>query len=271
VKGAILSETNMDPTPSGARAGDRDVRAYVGPPDQYDVVGANQFVLLVMLGLREHHDVLDIGCGSLRLGKLLLPYLEPGRYCGVEPEQWLVEEGIETELSQDFVDRRKPEFRYADDFSLQAFGRQFDYLVAQSIFSHATAEQVAQCMKAAAEVLRPDGSFVATFVIGDSDYRGTKWVYPECVTYTPERIERFAHEAGLHALQLGYPHPGQQTWYAFTRGETSTPTLGQDVATLSWQLELANRRVERMMANPLIRTGMRTGRALQRARRRFSR
>lgn len=253
-----------------SRPGERDVRAFVGPPEQYDVVGANQFVLLVMLGLREHHDVLDIGCGSLRLGKLLLPYLQPGRYCGVEPERWLVEEGIEAELGQELVERKRPAFRHVDDFSLSAFDRTFDYLVAQSIFSHAAPDQVERCLRAAADVLAPDGYFVATFVLGDADYQGRAWVYPECVTYTPERIERFAADAGLRALELGYPHPGQQTWYLFTRGDAVEPALGQDVATLSWQLDLANRRIERMMANPVLRLALRTGRALQRGRRRIS-
>lgn len=252
------------------QAGDRDARAFVGPPEQYDVVGANQFMLLVMLGLREHHDVLDIGCGSLRLGKLLLPYLEPGRYCGVEPEQWLVDEGIEQELGADFVARRRPEFRYSHDFPLTSFGRRFDYLVAQSIFSHASVDQIEQCMAAAADALEPDGRFVATFVVGDSDYRGHQWVYPECVTYTPERIERFGRDVGLRALQLTYPHPGQQTWYVFSRTDVEQPDLGQDVATLSWQLELAQTRIDRVMANPVIRLAMRTGRALQRGRRRLS-
>jgi len=53
--------------------------AYVGPPNQYDFMGATQFRLLTTLGLREHHAVLDFGCGSLRAGRLLIPYLLEGR------------------------------------------------------------------------------------------------------------------------------------------------------------------------------------------------
>jgi hypothetical protein len=50
-------------------------RAFVGQPQRYDVAAASQFALLFLLGLREHHRVLDFGCGSLRLGRLLIPYL----------------------------------------------------------------------------------------------------------------------------------------------------------------------------------------------------
>lgn len=249
--------------------GQRDARGFVGPPEQYDVVGANQFVLLVLLGLREHHDVLDVGCGSLRLGRLLLPYLEPARYSGVEPEEWLVREGVEAELGWELIERKQPQLVYADDFPLDRLGRRFDFIVAQSIFSHATPTQIEQCLGAAAGALEPDGQMVATFVVGDHDYTGRAWVYPECVTYTRERIDRFAAEAGLRAVELGYPHPGQQTWFAFTRGEAQQPALTQDSATLAWQLELANRRIERMMANPVLRAGMRAGRTAQRLRRRL--
>ncbi len=56
------------------RPGDEHYSAYVGPPALYDLMGASQFRLLTALGLRERHSVLDFGCGSLRAGRLLLPY-----------------------------------------------------------------------------------------------------------------------------------------------------------------------------------------------------
>jgi hypothetical protein len=78
--------------------GSRHFRAYVGPPGQFDFMGATQFRLLTTLGLREHHSLLDFGCGSLRAVRLLIPYLLPGRYYGLEPNRWLIEDGINTQL-----------------------------------------------------------------------------------------------------------------------------------------------------------------------------
>ena len=63
-------------------AGDEHYRAYVGPPADYDLVSAMVFNLLTSMGLRQHHRVLDIGCGSLRVGRLLIPYLNPKNYFG---------------------------------------------------------------------------------------------------------------------------------------------------------------------------------------------
>ena len=44
--------------------GSHHYRAFVGPPQKYDLVAANQFNLLTSLGLREYHYFLDIGCGN---------------------------------------------------------------------------------------------------------------------------------------------------------------------------------------------------------------
>src|SRR5690242_2519307 len=83
--------------------GSRHYRAFIGPYQNYDLVGAMQFNLLTYLGLREHHSLLDIGCGSLRAGKLFIPYLLAGNYYGIEPEEWLLEAGISQEVGQDQI------------------------------------------------------------------------------------------------------------------------------------------------------------------------
>ena len=68
--------------------------SYVGPPKLWDELGASQFRLLTALGLRENHRLLDVGCGALRAGRLLMPYLNKGCYYGIEPNMWLVEDAI---------------------------------------------------------------------------------------------------------------------------------------------------------------------------------
>src|SRR5512140_149987 len=110
------------PPSTGLRAGDQHYRAFVGPPETYDFLAALQFNLLAALGLRETHHVLDVGCGSLCAGRLLIPYLLPKRYCGLEPEEWLVRQGIENELGQDLVRIKQPAFSHNAAFELGIFG-----------------------------------------------------------------------------------------------------------------------------------------------------
>src|SRR5437588_12246540 len=87
----------------GLKPGDPHYRAYVGPPEDYDLIAAMTFNLLTTLGLRQHHSLLDIGCGSRRIGRLLLPYLMRRKYFGLVPSEWLVDEGIRREVGEKVV------------------------------------------------------------------------------------------------------------------------------------------------------------------------
>jgi SAM-dependent methyltransferase len=196
----------------------QDYRAFVGPTDVYDQVAAMQFNLLTNLGLREHHFLLDIGCGSLRAGRLFIPYLLPSRYFGIEPEAWLVEEGIRNELGEDIRRIKRPVFIHDAGFTLSAFDRTFDFLVAQSIFSHASQPQIARCLAEARRVMTPSSTFAATFVPGDEDYGGEEWVW--CATYTPERLAGLAEEAGLSCDPIDWPHPTSQQWVVLRARES---------------------------------------------------
>ena len=107
-----MTETNPDShnLGLGLKPGDRHYRAYIGPPEDYDLIGAMTFNLLTTLGLRQHHTLADIGCGSLRAGRLFIPYLNPGKYLGIEPNRWLVDEGIRMEVGADMIRIKQPRF-----------------------------------------------------------------------------------------------------------------------------------------------------------------
>lgn len=189
----------------------RDFRTYVGVTTPYDVGAANQFALLThALGMRESDYLLDVGCGSLRAGRLFMLYLKPGRYYALEPHEWLIEEAIANEVSQGLVDLKRPTFRYRADMRLSAFGRSFDYILAQSIFSHAAAWQIQRCLTEAALVLRK--RFVFTYFAGTTDNEVPRWTYPEAVRYRPDTIARWCGEAGLRVRALEWPHPDGQVW-----------------------------------------------------------
>jgi SAM-dependent methyltransferase len=201
---------------SRLKPGDRHYMAYVGPPQQYDFMGATQFCLLCAPGLRSRHYLLDFGCGSLRAGRLLIGYLDQDRYFGIEPNKWLVDDAIKYQIGEDVLRIKRPQFDYNHDFLTNVFPVQFDYIVAQSIFSHAGANYIEVALHNFKESLKPDGLIVATFIEGDYDYSGTGWVYPGCVNYRPETINMFAERAGLFCIRIPWYHP-RQTWYLFAR------------------------------------------------------
>jgi cyclopropane fatty-acyl-phospholipid synthase-like methyltransferase len=199
----------------GFKPGDPHYRAYVGPPEDYDVIAAMTFNLLTTLGLRQHHSLLDIGCGSLRIGRLLIPYLNRGKYFGVEPNKWLVEEGIGHELGQSLVEIKRPTFLFTDSpEGIAQVGTAFDFAVAQSIFSHCGLNLIRGWLSAISRSLAQDGALVATFLIGEEDSPRTGWIYPECVNYRQATLEWAGAEVNLRFEILDWKHP-RQTWALF--------------------------------------------------------
>jgi SAM-dependent methyltransferase len=201
------------------RPGDDHYTAYVGPPLQYDFMGATQFRLLASLGLRGGDRVLDFGCGSLRAGRLLIPYLDPGCYFGVEPNEWLVRDAIANEIGEDMVRIKRPVFDDNDDFRADVFGTTFRFIVAQSIFSHASADVVVRALAGFRDVLVPGGHVACTFVDAPTSEMASHapgWTYPACVRFTAGEVAGFFAQAGLASVRLPWYHP-RQVWYLAAR------------------------------------------------------
>jgi SAM-dependent methyltransferase len=212
----------------------------VGPAASYDLVGAGQFCLLLALGMRDGNSLLDIGCGSLRGGRFAMMYLNAGNYFGIEPEKWLVQDAIRYEVGEDLIKLKCPRFLHGHDFPLAQFDRSFEYIIAQSIFSHASPSQIRQCFLEARKVLAPKGIFVASFFRGNRDYRGSTWVYPGIVKYT---FEFFAGELNLSCQMINWPHPHGQSWMRIThKNKTTCATDGLGMSILEQKLIYARKR-----------------------------
>jgi SAM-dependent methyltransferase len=212
---------------SKLRSGDPDYRAYVGGPGRYDVLAAAQFSFLVDAGLRDEHRVLDVGCGSLRLGRLLIPWLQDGRYFGVEPNEWLVEAGFEKELGHAIRELKHPQFRFVDDFSVAEFGVEFDYVMAYSVFTHCYPDLGGMGLAKLAGSLAPSGLLLGTFVenrAGDTEgkskllpHNGSGWIYPKCVRYTWDQFADLLRANGLVGFRVFRPAAHKQSWFIATR------------------------------------------------------
>ena len=197
-------------------------QAFVGPSSQFDFMGATQFSLLWSLGLRSCHYLLDFGCGALRAGRFFIQYLQKGRYFGIEPNRWLIEEAIKHQLGEDTIRLKKPVFDHNDRFCVEVFGIDFDFILAQSIFSHTGSDLIIQVLNNFKRSLKEDGLIVCTFVEGDEDFVGSGWIYPEIVRYKPETIHSFAQSAGLFIRRLKWYHP-RQSWFLLAKDKRRLP------------------------------------------------
>ena len=215
----------------GLAPGSEHYRAYVGPPEDYDIIAAMCFSLLSALGLRGHHTLLDVGCGSCRLGRLFIPYLNEGMYYGLEPNKWLVNEGIAREIGNDLVRIKKPAFYFTDAVTKIEKFEFFDFAIAQSIFSHCGKDLLEQHLSDIFVSLKPSGALLATFLIGDDDTDQKGWIYPGCVEYNLKSMEAMAKDHGFGFHMLEWLHP-RQNWALFAKPDFDVSWLKD--RPLSW-------------------------------------
>lgn len=137
----------------------------------WDEIGELQLRFLVSQGLRPDHDLLDIGCGCLRGGVRFVDYLDAGRYAGVDSNPSLLAAGYDLELAQAGLVHKldRSALVASDQFEFEKLGRQFDFAIAQSVFTHLDLNRIRRCLAKTAEALKPGGRLFATFFEGPAD------------------------------------------------------------------------------------------------------
>lgn len=102
---------------------------------RWDETGRLQLNLLQKAGLRPEHQLLDIGCGSLRLGCKAVPYLAPGNYWGTDQSGELMRHGLAAELPGS--DRLFAAQLVDDaDFTFPGIPPTIQFAIAFAVFTH---------------------------------------------------------------------------------------------------------------------------------------
>ena len=179
----------------------------------YDRLGAHQFQVLIDHGLRSFHRGLDVGCGSLCLGRLLIPWLDLGNYVGVEPDADLLQQGVDVHVGMELIAKRQATFLQLEDFKLTRTRAQFSFVVAHSVFMFHGPGVLEVLLREAARSLLPDGQFLFTYRTGPKDFTGV--VQPgqaAWVRYCKDTMAKMIREAGLKGEHLPTQHPTNQVW-----------------------------------------------------------
>jgi len=131
----------------------------------WDEMGALQRDFLIAEGLLPGHRLLDVGCGALRGGVTLIPYLDPGKYWGIDKNAALLEVGWSVELADAGLTARQPREQLVGlpDFEFASLGVQFDYAIAQSVFTHLSLNRIRRCLARLAPCMEKGARFYATF------------------------------------------------------------------------------------------------------------
>jgi len=166
---------------------------------------------LIDNGLRPSHRLLDLGCGALRNGFWLVRYLDADRYFGIEPSKRYVEIGMKHAIGPQLAAEKRPRFDHNREFDLAAFGERWDFVVARSIFSHASPEQFRKAMISFRDNSNPEAVMLASYRpipkrkagqdFIDLEPDGPEWRYNRF--YSEKYLQDMARECGVHARNYG--------------------------------------------------------------------
>jgi ubiquinone/menaquinone biosynthesis C-methylase UbiE len=162
-------------------------------------LGRKQFEYLLEHGLQPQHRMLDIGCGTLRAGRLFIDYLDTGNYYGIDisPEilfaaqQTVMEYGLQGKLPH-LTLVRDNRFAFLPD-------NYFDVVHAHRVFSHSPVEVIEQCLAHVERIMKPDGFFDFTF---DRTTAPDHRVAHDTFYYRTETLVALANRHGLDARCL---------------------------------------------------------------------
>ena len=186
-------------------------------PDEYfsvwDESGVWQLEALKRIGLQPRHKLLDFGCGAFRLGLLAIDYLDDENYYGIDAFAPYIEIGRKLAVAAGIT--KKYNAAVSRDFEFDRLGTEFDFGIAQSVFTHMSGDECERCMAALKKTMKPGGTFLFTFLIGAPVTRGMLYLGAEAMQRfamnDPDFFAALASRHGVTFERLDIPHlTGQQ-------------------------------------------------------------
>jgi len=194
-------------------------RRFVGGSDDFwDSISDLQFNFLLERGLKASDTVVDIGCGSLRGGIKFIRYLDAGHYLGLDKYVELVIYGVGAELGLDAFREKRPHFVVSDRFEFDKFGKRPTFGIAQSLFTHLSAEDISLCLSNLARAAASGCQLFTTFFETDAPAANPAHSHSHgYFAYTRTQMESFGKDAGWSPAYIGaWNHPRQQRMIQFT-------------------------------------------------------
>jgi len=133
----------------------------------WEEIGDLQIDYLKSQGLKPQNTLLDIGCGSLRLGVRAVEFLNSGNYWGTDISPALLDAGYEQEIVSNALSDKLPRSHLIvdDRFTFSGVPKAVDFAIAQSVFTHLPFNHMRLCLvNLAHQVVSPCTFFFTVFV-----------------------------------------------------------------------------------------------------------
>ena len=151
-----------------------DYRVELNPQEavggQWEIIGQLQFEFLVKRGLSPNHTMLDIGCGTLRGGRHFIKYLNISNYYGMDISPKAIEYAKQLVINEE-LSEKKPRIILNKGKNLlfrEFTNNKFDYLLAQSVFTHLKPEHIKECFGNIGSVMHNESIFYFTYNMGNN-------------------------------------------------------------------------------------------------------
>jgi len=163
---------------------------------------------LIRQGLKPSHNFVDYGCGSLRLGKELIPYLDSGKYHGLDvTDQFFL-------LGKSLIDpvvwkTKQPSLNVINEKNLKfTSDKKIDFLMSCAVLYHIPAAELPKYFTNIVNLLKDEGKAFVDFTYSKKVYKRAMatWSYPK------KLIENIAGDAGANVIfhQL---NTEESVWY----------------------------------------------------------
>ena len=151
------------------RIAETGYKAAIGGGENWEEHGNLQRDFLISRGLKMWHTLLDVGCGTGRLARKIVPYLETGRYVGLDISKSALKIAEQLAWEEHWMQMN---VRFIHDNLTEYAGPlAVDFAWAFSVFIHLPLENVRDIMDQVARCLRCDGQFLFSYVPEDRSWR----------------------------------------------------------------------------------------------------
>ena len=162
----------------------------------YSDLGEESLSFLIKKGLKPHNSFLDFGCGYLRLGIALIPYLKKGKYTGIDIAKERVDLGIR-ELEKKGIKKSQYNTYISSNNSISELliNKKFDFIYLESVVTHTPLNDFKEILRCFSIILEKNGKVFFTFHISNKQKKiGVKDFY-----YPFKKIKEVCQENGFLA------------------------------------------------------------------------